>query len=281
MVAVKRDERSGDALGTGRRKTSVARVRIRAGAGKILINKRELNEYFPNDQDRHNVVSPLEATGRQADVDVVIRVHGGGPTGQSGACKMGIARALVSLDQGMFGVLREGGFLTRDSRMKERKKVRSARCATGRPVLQAVMERVSAQGEEDCRLAIANLQFAVPHRWERQTMSFSPLSGVILTTFRAGFALKTVCCLVMGWIPVALLLGRLAQHLDAHQPWNVDRSRPLLVQLLGNQPAQFVKQTGHLFPVHACTLGQQIQGFCLCQWLRVVFTHRVTSCVSK
>lgn len=122
MVAVKRDERSGDALGTGRRKSSVARVRVRSGSGKVLINKRPVDEYFPNEQDRINVLSPLVATGRQSDVDVLVRVHGGGNSGQSGACKMGISRALVSYDQEMFSALREGGYLTRDSRMKERKK---------------------------------------------------------------------------------------------------------------------------------------------------------------
>lgn len=122
MVAVKKDARNGDSLGTGRRKSSVARVRLRAGDGKILVNKRSLDEYFRNDQDRQNVVSPLQATSKQSEVDVIIRVHGGGPSGQSGACKMGIARALVSLDEGLFPVLRDGGYLTRDSRMKERKK---------------------------------------------------------------------------------------------------------------------------------------------------------------
>jgi small subunit ribosomal protein S9 len=122
MVAVKKDERNGDALGTGRRKSAVARVRVRAGDGKVVINRRSLEEYFPNDQDRNNVISPLEVTGRKSDVDVIIRVHGGGPSGQSGACKMGIARALVSYNEEVFAVLREGGYLTRDSRMKERKK---------------------------------------------------------------------------------------------------------------------------------------------------------------
>ena len=122
MVAVKKDERSGDALGTGRRKSAVARVRVRAGDGKVMINRRSLEEYFPNEQDRNNVTSPLQATSRTSDVDIIIRVHGGGPSGQSGACKMGIARALLSFDQEMFPVLRDGGYLTRDSRMKERKK---------------------------------------------------------------------------------------------------------------------------------------------------------------
>ena len=88
MVATKTDKVSGDALGTGRRKSSVARVRVRAGSGKITINRRDLEEFFPNAQDQNNLTSPLEATGQRNDVDVIIRVHGGGVSGQSGACKM-------------------------------------------------------------------------------------------------------------------------------------------------------------------------------------------------
>ena len=122
MVAVKKDKITGDSLGTGRRKSSVARVRVRAGSGKILINRRPLEEYFPSLQDQNAVRSPLEATGQLSEVDVLIRVTGGGSTGQSGACKMGIARALVSHSEELFPTLRDGGFLTRDSRMKERKK---------------------------------------------------------------------------------------------------------------------------------------------------------------
>ncbi len=122
MVAVKKDERSGDALGTGRRKSSVARVRIRQGSGKITVNNRDLEVYFPNDQDQVDVRAALKATGTDESVDVIIRASGGGSTGQAGACKMGIARALVSYDSELFQVLRDGGFLTRDSRMKERKK---------------------------------------------------------------------------------------------------------------------------------------------------------------
>ena len=132
MVAVKKDKISGDGLGTGRRKSSVARVRVRAGDGKVLINKRPLEEYFPNDQDRQTVLGPLDATGQRGSVDVLIRVHGGGTTGQSGACRMGIARALVSHNDELFPPLRDGGFLTRDARMKERKKygLRGARRGT-------------------------------------------------------------------------------------------------------------------------------------------------------
>jgi len=122
MVAVKVDKNNGDALGTGRRKSAVARVRIRAGSGKITINKRPLNEYFLVEQDRRWVMEVLDAVSKQEDVDVLIRVTGGGTTGQAGACRMGMARALVSYDTELFQAMRDGGFLTRDSRMKERKK---------------------------------------------------------------------------------------------------------------------------------------------------------------
>jgi small subunit ribosomal protein S9 len=132
MVTVRKDKLTNDALGTGRRKTSVARVRVRAGGGKILVNRRALEDYFPNEQDRRAVLQPLEESGKRAQVDVLIRVHGGGPTGQSGACRMGIARALVSFDTEVFQTMRDQGFLTRDSRMKERKKygLRGARRGT-------------------------------------------------------------------------------------------------------------------------------------------------------
>lgn len=111
-----------DALGTGRRKTSVARVRIRPGSGKITINKRDLETYFPIPQDRNAVTAPLEHCEVKDSVDVIIRVHGGGNTGQAGACMQGIGRALLKYDSELDEKLREKGFLTRDSRMKERKK---------------------------------------------------------------------------------------------------------------------------------------------------------------
>ena len=113
---------SEEALGTGRRKTSVARVRIRAGKGKITINDRPLEEYFCIAQDRNAVVAPLDHCGVRASVDVAIRVSGGGPTGQAGACMQGIARALIKHDSDLNDKLREQTFLTRDARMKERKK---------------------------------------------------------------------------------------------------------------------------------------------------------------
>ena len=108
--------------GTGRRKTSVARVRIREGSGKITINKRELADFFRVEQDRNAVVAPLEYCEVRDSVDVIVRVHGGGTTGQAGACMQGIARALLKHDSDLSDKLREKHFLTRDARMKERKK---------------------------------------------------------------------------------------------------------------------------------------------------------------
>ena len=122
MVAVKKDKASGDSLGTGRRKSAIARVRARAGSGKILVNGFDLNVYFPIIAQQQSVLDALEATGHREKVDLVITCTGGGKHGQAVACKMGIARALVGFDSETFPTLRGGGFLTRDSRMKERKK---------------------------------------------------------------------------------------------------------------------------------------------------------------
>jgi small subunit ribosomal protein S9 len=121
-----------DALGTGRRKTAVARVRIRPGTGKITINDRPMEEFFHNVQDRAAVVAPLEATGQKETIDIIIFVHGGGMTGQSGACKLGVARALKTYNGELEPALRAGSLLTRDGRMKERKKygLRGARRGT-------------------------------------------------------------------------------------------------------------------------------------------------------
>ncbi|HEV3417420.1 MAG TPA: 30S ribosomal protein S9 [Pirellulales bacterium] len=123
---------SGDTLGTGRRKTSVARVRLRPGKGQITINGRELEHYFPNVKERNQVLDPLKLTERSESVDIVIRINGGGPAGQAGACKLGIARALKIYDTTLEEKLRHSGFLTRDGRMKERKKygLRGARRGT-------------------------------------------------------------------------------------------------------------------------------------------------------
>jgi len=108
--------------GTGRRKSSVARVRIRPGSGKMLVNKKELNEYFRREQDRKAVVAPLKAVQAEKAFDVFINVRGGGTTGQSGASLLGVARALKNYDENYLQALRESGHLTRDPRMVERKK---------------------------------------------------------------------------------------------------------------------------------------------------------------
>jgi small subunit ribosomal protein S9 len=120
-MAVAKVSKANDFLGTGRRKTSVARVRIRPGHGTITINNRPMDEYFPNDQDRRNVLAPLVKSGKQNAVDVSIAVHGGGISGQSGACMLGLARALIKFDSETFDPLRHNHLLTRDGRMKERK----------------------------------------------------------------------------------------------------------------------------------------------------------------
>jgi small subunit ribosomal protein S9 len=108
--------------GTGRRKTSVARVRIKAGKGELRINNQELTKYFTRPQDINVVVAPLKATDTQKSIDVLVNVKGGGITGQSGAVMLGIARALKIYDPNLIQKLRDGGYLTRDSRMVERKK---------------------------------------------------------------------------------------------------------------------------------------------------------------
>jgi len=108
--------------GTGRRKTAVARVRLSPGEGKIVVNEREVDAFFTEEKDRRSVLSPLVATGALKAYDIFVRVNGGGITGQADAVKLGIARALRQADPSYEQALREGKFLTRDPRMKERKK---------------------------------------------------------------------------------------------------------------------------------------------------------------
>jgi len=108
--------------GTGRRKSSVARVRIKHGEGKMIINKKPLNDYFRREQDRKAVLAPLKAVSAENTFDVFINVRGGGITGQAGASLLGIARALRNYDESYIPALRDGGHLTRDPRMVERKK---------------------------------------------------------------------------------------------------------------------------------------------------------------
>ncbi len=110
-------------LGTGRRKKSVARVRILPnGTGKIVINKVDIDTYFPMDTMKYVVRQPLALTNTETKYDIYVNVYGGGFSGQAGAVRHGIARALVKADEALKPELKKAGFLTRDSRMKERKK---------------------------------------------------------------------------------------------------------------------------------------------------------------
>src|SRR5258706_15445915 len=109
-------------LGTGRRKTAIARVRLATGSGKITVNGRAFENYFPVDTLRATVSQPLTLTGTAEKLDVRINVTGGGPNGQAGAVRHGISRALLKFDANLRGALKAEGFLTRDSRQKERKK---------------------------------------------------------------------------------------------------------------------------------------------------------------
>ena len=117
--------------GTGRRKSSIARVYLVPGTGKITINKRSIDEYFGLETLKVIVRQPLVATETLDKYDVIVNVHGGGTTGQAGAIRHGISRALLKADADFRPVLKAAGFLTRDSRMKERKKygLKSARRA--------------------------------------------------------------------------------------------------------------------------------------------------------
>ena len=109
-------------LGTGKRKTSVARVILRPGDGQWWVNGRTLEEYFPRASQRMVATAPLRVAGVEGRFDIRVRLHGGGPTGQAGALRHGIARALVEADPELRTVLKREGFLTRDARVVERKK---------------------------------------------------------------------------------------------------------------------------------------------------------------
>ena len=108
--------------GLGRRKSAVARVRIRPGTGQIVVNRRPFEKYFLEEQDRHAVLTPLETVEMPAAWDVWVNVNGGGPSGQAGAVTLGLARALAKAMPEGEGSLRGKGLLTRDPRMRERKK---------------------------------------------------------------------------------------------------------------------------------------------------------------
>ena len=109
-------------LGTGRRKSSVARVYMTPGTGKIMVGEKTLEEYLPQEILRMVVKSPLVETGTEGQYDIYINVYGGGMTGQAGAMRHGISRALLEIGEDFRPVLKKAGFLTRDSRCKERKK---------------------------------------------------------------------------------------------------------------------------------------------------------------
>jgi small subunit ribosomal protein S9 len=109
-------------LGTGRRKTAVARVRLATGTGKIVVNGRTFENYFPTESLRMVVAQPLTLTGMGDKFDAQITVSGGGPNGQAGAVRHGLARALLTVDANLRPALKAEGLLTRDSRMRERKK---------------------------------------------------------------------------------------------------------------------------------------------------------------
>lgn len=121
-AAAPKDAGSRFIWGTGRRKTAVARVRVRHGNPGFKVNDKDVDAFFSEQRDRNAVMAPLEATNLAGKVDVRVNVTGGGYAGQAGAVVMGLARALSKLDSSLEGALRDGGYLTRDDRMVERKK---------------------------------------------------------------------------------------------------------------------------------------------------------------
>ncbi|MDY0290722.1 MAG: 30S ribosomal protein S9 [Desulfuromonadaceae bacterium] len=107
---------------TGKRKTSVARVRMKPGSGSIVVNTQDYNDYFGRETSKMVIRQPLELTDTLGKYDVLVNVRGGGPSGQAGAIKHGITKALLEIDAELRPVLKKAGFITRDSRIKERKK---------------------------------------------------------------------------------------------------------------------------------------------------------------
>ena len=140
--------------GTGRRKKSVARVRLYAGTGKIIINDREIDNYFGLETLKLIVRQPLALTGTSEKLDVICRVNGGGVTGQAGAIRHGISRALLQYDAELRPALKKAGFLTRDPRMTERKKTVSRALAVHPSSRSAeflpLTRRISAPGQHCC-----------------------------------------------------------------------------------------------------------------------------------
>jgi len=109
-------------IATGRRKNSIARVRIVSGDGKIQVNERPFEAYFPRESNRLIIMQPIETANMVSKIDVFANCNGGGLSGQAGAVKLGIARSLIKMDASLRAVLKKAGFLTRDSRERERKK---------------------------------------------------------------------------------------------------------------------------------------------------------------
>jgi small subunit ribosomal protein S9 len=108
--------------GTGKRKSSIARVWLKPGSGKIIVNDKTLDDYFGRETSKMVVKQPLELTENSEKFDIFVTVKGGGDSGQAGAIKHGITKALLQVDVALRGVLKKAGFITRDSRVKERKK---------------------------------------------------------------------------------------------------------------------------------------------------------------
>ncbi|HRW58260.1 MAG TPA: 30S ribosomal protein S9 [Chlamydiales bacterium] len=111
-----------DIIGVGRRKTAVASVRLRKGKGKVLVNQKPFEEYFSADLQRSDILSPLKKTELSGEFDLIFRINGGGIQAQSEAARLAVARAIVANNEQFRQVLKENGYLTRDPRMKERKK---------------------------------------------------------------------------------------------------------------------------------------------------------------
>ena len=121
-AAPKAPDKAGFWWGTGRRKTAVARVRLKAGSGKFVVNGKEVDVYFTETRDQNDVASPLTLTKTAGNIDVFVNVRGGGYMGQAGAIKLGVSRALKDYDPSLESTLRENDLLSRDSRKVERKK---------------------------------------------------------------------------------------------------------------------------------------------------------------
>ena len=113
---------SNEIWATGRRKSAIARVRIRPGSGKIKVSGEDYVKYFTDESVRGYLLQPLTVTGKENDIDVFVNLTGGGRSGQAGALRHGIARALVQFDESLKPILKDCGMLTRDARVKERKK---------------------------------------------------------------------------------------------------------------------------------------------------------------